>query len=340
VNAFIDRKYIDLISYRFPDFTWKSGNLANCRCPFCGDSKHKKAKKRGYFYLEDGKWYYFCHNACGRYTMKSILYRIDMRLYHEYVLERGTDITPVDAEPPPKKDIKAFDDPYAANLAELRRLDQIGSEHPAWRYAKHRKIDDFNFLWCPEFMKWTNGMIPEKFDDKALLFDEGRIVIPYFTADHKFFAFLGRSIETDVKNGLRYILIILNNDIPLIYGLDRFDPTRSQKYAVEGPLDSRFLPNCIALSGSNMGDLTYVPSHDRLTIIFDNEPHSKDTKKKISHAIDLGYDVCIWPKWIDYKDINQMVMAGWSQDYITNVIDTNTYSDMAARIKLQDWSLK
>ena len=53
-------------------------------------------------------------------------------------------------------------------------------------------------------------------------------------------------------------------------GLDRIDMSK-QIYAVEGPLDSLFLDNCIAVGGSDLNKL-----ESDVIIIFDNEPRNKE----------------------------------------------------------------
>ena len=68
---------------------------------------------------------------------------------------------------------------------------------------------------------------------------------------------------------------------------------------VEGPLDSLFIDNCIAIAGAD------VPNLDcNFTVIFDNEPRNKELLKQIEKTIDKGYNVCLWPQNLRWKDIN------------------------------------
>jgi hypothetical protein len=102
-----------------------------------------------------------------------------------------------------------------------------------------------------------------------------------------------------------------------------------------------FIPNSIATAG---GDLVsalgsfHGEAKSSLVIVYDNEPRSKDTVKKLDKAILQGYRVCIWPDNVDHKDINDMVMAGLSSDFIKHIIDTNTYKDLSAKLALNRWS--
>src|SRR6185503_11709649 len=105
---------------------------------------------------------------------------------------------------------------------------------------------------------------------------------------------------------------------------------------VEGPIDSMFLDNCLAMSGGNIGDLTSLAERDKFTIIFDNEPRKPETKKKIEQAIQNGFKVCIFPPWVEDKDINQFINNGWKPSYIQELIEENTFSGLTAKIKLQE----
>ena len=54
-------------------------------------------------------------------------------------------------------------------------------------------------------------------------------------------------------------------------------------------------------------------------------------------AIKLGYNVVIWPDTMEEKDINEMVMAGFSPDEIERIISSNTFKDIEAQLKFNFW---
>ena len=39
MSEFVDKKFINLIAPQLERFAWKKNDLANCRCPICGDSQ-------------------------------------------------------------------------------------------------------------------------------------------------------------------------------------------------------------------------------------------------------------------------------------------------------------
>jgi hypothetical protein len=101
-----------------------------------------------------------------------------------------------------------------------------------------------------------------------------------------------------------------------------------------------FIPNSIATAG---GDLVsalspFQSSKSSMVIVYDNEPRSRDTIKKLDKAIMQGYNIVIWPENLEHKDVNDMVLAGMSSEFITHILKTNTYRDLAAKMALTKWS--
>ena len=53
--------------------------------------------------------------------------------------------------------------------------------------------------------------------------------------------------------------------------------------------------------------------------------------------IELGYRVLIWPSHIQYKDVNDMVMAGMKPVDIKLIIDNNVFSGLEAKLQFSMW---
>ena len=117
----------------------------------------------------------------------------------------------------------------------------------------------------------------------------------------------------------------------LIYGQERIN-NRNKKYCVEGPLDSLFLPNCMAMAGVKFN----VFDKDTI-IVLDNEKRNKEIVNSIEKFITNGYSVCIWPDDMDGKDINEMILKGYTSESILDIIDNNIYSGLQANFALSRW---
>jgi hypothetical protein len=54
-------------------------------------------------------------------------------------------------------------------------------------------------------------------------------------------------------------------------------------------------------------------------------------------VIDSGYNICIWPTDLKYKDINDMILGGINQRQVIDMINDNTYSGMVGLVKFNEW---
>jgi hypothetical protein len=149
-----------------------------------------------------------------------------------------------------------------------------------------------------------------------------------YDVDNNLIGFQGRSIESSYN---KYITIMLVDDAPKVYGLEKID---SQKpvYIVEGPFDSTFIKNAVAMCGSDI-DIRSFGWSDYIWV-FDNEPRNREIINRISKTIDRGDKVVIWPTSIKQKDINDLVIAGYDPE---NMLESNTYSGLEAKVKFNEW---
>ena len=78
---------------------------------------------------------------------------------------------------------------------------------------------------------------------------------------------------------------------------------------------------------------------DKAVLIFDNEPRNKEILKKIDEVIDLGYSVCVWnDRRVDaYKDINEMILNGLTEEEVKSIINECTVTGLSAKLKLQEY---
>jgi hypothetical protein len=336
----IENKYLMLISSRLERFKRKSGNVFNFRCPICGDSETHKNKTRGYIYDKKGKSLFHCHNCNATMGLSNLIKSIDQVLYNEMQLEklRG-EKTPEQTElesfvEKMKKPIFMKEGP----LKGLKKVSQLSPDHRVKKLVDARKIPNpyhAKLFSCPNFKQFTNNLIPNKFDEESIARDETRLLIPFFDKEKRLHAYQGRALG-DSK--VKYITIILDDSVPKLYGLDSVDFTKTL-YVFEGPIDSMFIPNSIATAGGDLvSSIGMYGDKKNIVIVYDNEPRSKDTIKKLDKAIMQGYNIVIWPDNLEHKDINDMVLAGMSSEFITHILKTNTYRDLAAKLALTKWS--
>lgn len=327
--SFIDAKYIGLVSPRLQKFKQVKNNLYNFRCPYCGDSQRHKNKARGYIYQLKNDHNYKCHNCGMSKSFTNFLKDLDQTLYDSYVLERYKQgITGKNSNTPDPT--FNFQKPIFKNLKQfdLPTIEELNNEHPAKVYLKNRKIPD-KFLkqlyYCEHFKKWTNQ---QKYTFESIDRDEPRIIIPLINQG-EIIGFQGRSLNKYSK--IKYITIILDENQPKIYGMDNVKREETI-YVTEGPLDSLFVRNSIAMCGAD-ADISKW-GIDNFVRIYDNEPRNTEIVSRYATSISRGERIVIWPINIKEKDINDMVLSGLD---VQSVIESNTYSGLEAKLKFTTW---
>ena len=318
----IDSKYIGLVSARLEKFKRTKDNLYNFRCPLCGDSKKNKNKTRGYLFQKKGDFIFKCHNCGASKGFSAFLKEIDPTLHSQYTMERyksGLTGKGRFTEEP----TFTFKKPVFKKRVDL----PLASEDPQSKiYLRKRGLDPDKFYFADKFKHFCNKHKPT-FDDTK--FDHPRIVIPMYDKEKSLIGFQGRSLDLSQKP--KYLTIMLSEESPKLYGLDTINE-EEPIYIVEGPFDSTLVENSVAMCGSDV-DIRSLGWSNYIWV-FDNEPRNRENINRVSRVIDNGDKVVLWPQNIVEKDINDMFLGG--QD-IKTLLESNTYSGLEAKLKLQSW---
>ena len=329
--SYLDTKYINLASASLQKYKKVKNGLWTFRCPYCGDSKKNKNKTRGYIFQVKGDHVFKCHNCGVTRSFSNFLKDQVPHVYDEYVMERYKEGTI--GGNVPKPDLTQFisKPKFEKRTVDLEPLSRLNNFHVAKKYILDRGIPENKLdrlYYCPNFKEWTNTQ-KHTFSDTSN--DEDRIIIPLNDTDGNLIGFQGRSLSPNAK--MRYITVMLNEDAPKLYGLDHINKNETI-YIVEGPLDSFFLENAVAMCGSDV-DIRSFGWSDYIWV-YDNEPRSRQITDKISKSIDAGDSVVIWPKTIKEKDLNDMVTSGIN---VKNVIQSNVYQGLKAKLQLSSWKI-
>lgn len=322
---FVDSNYIGQLSSHVQKFKKVKNNLYNFRCPICGDSQKNKNKARGYIYQVKNNANFKCHNCGSSLSLGNLLKKIDPQLHKQYVLEKFKEghagKSFVTKEPEFNFEKPAFEKKLDINLPKVSEcLEPLG-------YLIARKLDPDKFYYTETFKAWINSIKPTFESTK---YDEPRIIIPLIY-NNTLVGVQGRSIKVNTANSVKYITIMFEDDAPKIYGLDNIT-TENTVYVTEGPFDSTFIPNAIAMCGADADISKWGISNP--VWIYDNEPRNREIVTRIQRTIDSGGRLVIWPENIDDKDINDMIMSGLD---VQSMIESNTYSGLEAKLKFTNW---
>lgn len=321
---YIDAKYINLLSPQLIKFAKKKEDLYTFRCPYCGDSSKNRNKTRGYFYRKRNDYFFKCHNCGVGRTFTNFLKDHNTLLHDEYIMERYKEGLTGKGSNTPEPEFKIKSPNFDKSIfSDLQKISNLNNKHPAKLYLINRQIPEkyfSTFYYAEDFNAWARLDNSNK---------ESRIIIPLSKQDGTIFGYQGRSLDPNTK--LRYITTILDKGHPKLFGLNNLDPSQ-RVYVTEGPFDSLFIRNAIAMCGSditldnfNFNDVVYV---------LDNEPRNRQIVDRYEKLINQGQQIVIWPNTVKEKDINDMVLSGHD---VQSVVESSVYHQLEAQVKFTAW---
>ena len=334
MSMITDSKFLGLLSPKLDRYKQVRDHLWNFRCPLCGDSSRNKSKARGYVYRKKSDLFYKCHNCGSGLSIGNFIKEVDPTLYKHYIMERykaGETGKRKTKEPefkfePPK--FKPKNTPI-----HLPSIDSLPKEHYARAYYEAREIPNHfmdKIFYAEDFKKWAQSVC--QVDYSTLMSGEPRLVIPFFDKDNQLIGAQGRALQ---ESKIRYVTIKVHEDAPKVFGLERWNSDQ-HTYLVEGPIDSLFLPNCLAMAGADMSDLSIL-DNTKTTLIFDNEPRNFQIVKSMIRSLQDGWKIVVWPNSITCKDINDMVLTSIKDARLVEIINTNTYSGQRGEWEVKSW---
>ena len=202
-------------------------------------------------------------------------------------------------------------------------LSNLPDDHFCLQYTRSRNIPVSVYselYYCEDF-----GEVASYAEVKAGV--SKRLILPFYNKDGELFGLQGRSLDNSEP---RYITLMFNKEEEKLFGMHKVDMTKTF-ICVEGPIDSLFLKNCIAMAGSDGLSDKYISN---AVLCFDNEPRNKQIVDKVERYIDKGFKTVVWPDHIKEKDINDMILKGID---VQGIIERNTYAGLAAKIKFNAW---
>lgn len=333
MSEWIDRKYAGLLSARLDRFEIKQHQpyLANFRCPVCGDSKKNKWKARGFLFTKKGGLFFKCHNCNHSSSLGSLIKQLDPNMYKQYVMERYAESGHRTQSHANVATVFDFAQPTFKQKSILDELFEPVTDTPAQEYLQQRFIpkDKWSMLYYVDDASKLE-QLDEKYQDRIIGNDQ-RLVLPFYDAQGELVGVSARALG-DSK--LRYITVRINENHPMIFNLDKVDMQRTI-YVTEGPIDSLFVDNAIAVGNSDLKSISNVLPKENVVLVFDNQPRNQQLVNVMQTAIDQDYSMVIWPSSIEQKDINEMVIDGVTD--IQSIIDKNTYRGLKLALRFNSW---
>ena len=336
--SWVDNEYALKVFYtleRFKQVSTMPFKLV-ARCPICGDSQKDLLKARFWYYPWKDSNMVHCFNCDYSAGFGRFLENHDESLYREYLLEKRKEETFGKKETPRVVETE-ISEKFTKKLIIERldfceRLDRLPANHPIVKYVENRAIPKaaYKRLWfTSQWQELVNKNKPT-FDNPK---KECRLVIPIYNREGKIESYQGRALSSSARQ--KYMTIKAHEDASKIYGVDTVDESKQWVYVMEGPIDSLFIPNTIAITGGSL-DLDSVPYKDKRIWVLDNENRHTDTIKRMNKLIASGERVCFWDEapWKS-KDINDMVAKeGADPKDIEDYIMHNWATGLMAQLRM------
>lgn len=317
IDSYLVKYYIEIILGGFND-VYATSESYNFKCNICGDSKKDKFKKRGYIVLDKGVYWYYCHNCQSALPVTMWMKKYYHHFYKQMIIEvmkktkeydcvESTNYKEIEKKPvrDEKEDTKGFEKlKYHQNCIDYCESRQIPKEvYLSWYYC-------------------VSG------------FYEGRIIITFRDNNGKIYYYQGRKF-TKTKSNMKYLSRFGDhNNIYNYYNVDADKPV----VILEGPIDSIFVENSIAMTGLKLTDKKLDKFQQKYFLLDNDESGYKKSMK----WLEKGIFVFNWKKFLknynvtkEVKDVNDFIMYNISginkltidmiMPYFTNNINDKLY---------------
>ena len=334
-----------MISSRLRNFRKLSRNKYNFSCPICGDSKTNTNKARGVILSKGSDVFYYCHNDPGcNSSFDYFLKRLDPSISRQFRLEKfraSVNNSPIDTsdnipETPPEATRQKVSTPIIDTYDRLKKVVELPLDHPARKYIEARKIPDERMqdIWYADgWLQFVNDILGVEVTVKN---DHPRIVFPLRDKNRLTFAFQGRALNNNIQP--KYLTCKLDDSAVKLFGQETINEA-DKVFVLEGPVDSMFIRNAVAMAGSDLS-LDSCPYSGNRVFVLDNEPRSKVIVQKYRKLIKAGEQVVSWKncKWSG-KDINDMIL----NNTFCNMVSINEYlraniiSGLRGKLEIDQW---
>lgn len=307
----------------------------NFECPICKEGSSAGKKRRGYFF--EDKSYFFCHNCNTSWSpvkwiqeVSRLSYREIMAEAEEYsgslddVIRTSTRMADVGKR---QSNTIATLPKDCINLADPTQVDFYKSDstvQAGLNYIAARRLDTA----VNRARTYYVTLVDDSFTD--------RLIIPFLDETGQIIYYQGRDITgtSDIRYKSK------PGDKASVFGIDRIDPSLSHIFIFEGPIDSMFIRNGVAVCGIRLTErqqqqLDCFRLYQKVWVL-DNQLDNDHVYKRYEELINDGETVMFWPdSYREFKDLNAVCVKYGVDQVSPEFILKNSYKGMAAEMKLR-----
>ena len=279
----------------------KYQNVFNSECPVCKEGK-STGRSRRLFYFPN-KQYFYCHNCLKSWRPFDWVKEVTGWTFPEIVKknkEKEGVVYTKKVVTPLKQTKEVVISDLPQNSIELTDPTQV-------EYFKDNKYVKLALEYCQSRRLLTSVNSCKRFylslEDKV---HKNRLVIPFFDESNKVVCYQTRALTQNQFP--KYLTKFGEKEL---FGLANIDSELPYVFIFEGPIDSMFVKNGLAMASLSpterqLQQLNNLIGYEQIWV-FDNDKNNQQTSRKILKYTNEGKRIFIWPKeFMKFKDFNEV----------------------------------
>jgi len=279
----------------------KYQNVFNSECPVCKEGK-STGRSRRLFYFPN-KQYFYCHNCSKSWRPFDWVKEITGWTFPEIVKKNNEKEGVVYT----KKVVTPLKQTKEVVISDLPQNSIDLSDPPQVEYFKDNKYVKLALEYCSNRRLGTAINSCKRFylslEDKV---HKNRLVIPFFDESNKVVCYQTRALTQNQFP--KYLTKFGEKEL---FGLSNIDSELPYVFIFEGPIDSMFVKNGLAMASLSpterpLEQLNNLIGYEQIWV-FDNDKNNQQTSRKIQKYTNEGKKIFIWPKeFMKFKDFNEV----------------------------------
>lgn len=280
----------------------KYQNVFNAECPVCKEGKSAGRSRRLFYFPHKG--YFFCHNCSKSWRPFEWVKEVTTMTIPE-IIKRNNE--KAGENQLPEKYVKPVEEKVELVISDLPEGSVDLTDETQVQFYHTNKFVKLALEYCRNRRLFTATNSCSKFyvalEDKV---HRNRLVIPFYGDNNKVICYQTRALTSNQFP--KYLTKFGEKEL---FGLNNVDSTIPYVFVFEGPIDSMFVKNGIAMASLSPTEKQLQQINNLIGFeqiyVFDNDKNNAQTSRKIEKYIKERKKIFIWPKEFSrFKDFNEI----------------------------------
>lgn len=306
----------------------KYQNIYNAECPVCREGK-SAGRSRRLFYFPSKK-YLYCHNCCKSWKPFEWIREITNLSLPEILKKNSEKVHGTKSRNDVKPEV--INTPVLV-LPDLPEGSVDLTDKTQLEFYRDKRIVKQAVEYCRTRRLFQAANACKKFyvclEDTT---HKNRLIIPFTDQNRKTVCYQSRALNNETP---KYLTKYGEKHV---FGLDNIDGTIPYVFIFEGPIDSMFVKNGLAIASLSPTEKQIEQINAligfEVIYVFDNDKNNKEVAKKIKKHIKEGKTIFIWPPELaNFKDFNEACVSLSLNEISWKFVVKNSFKGPAAILK-------